>query len=179
MKVLHLLRHAKSDWVDSNLSDHDRPLSKRGVAATKAIGETLANEGFQVDAVFCSSAVRAKETIARIGRHLPMMRVSFHDDLYMVSTHDLLAFIHSAPEDAESILLVGHNPSTHDLALTLTARAAPGGKKALAQLRVKYPTGALCSIKFNVKHWREIGPATGTLMRFLRPRDLEPASRGP
>ncbi len=176
MKVLHLLRHAKSDWMDTGLGDHERPLSKRGVAAAKAMGQALAADAFHADAVFSSTAARAKETIVRVGRHLPKMRVSFHDDLYLVSLQDLLAFVHAAPDDAGSIMLVGHNPSTHDLALSLIGRAAPGCKKALAQLRVKYPTGALCSIKFNVKRWRDVAPASGTLTRFLRPRDLEPAA---
>ncbi len=176
MKLLHLLRHAKSDWTDTDLSDHQRPLSKRGVSATKAMGEALAAEAFQVDAVFCSTARRAKDTIARIGRHLRKMPTSYHDGLYMAPPEDLLSFIHDAPESAQSVMLVGHNPATHDLALTLIGRAGPGCRKALAQLRVKYPTGALCSIKFNVKQWRDIAPGGGTLTRFLRPRDLEPAT---
>jgi phosphohistidine phosphatase len=172
MKVLHLLRHAKSDWGNLSLSDEARPLNKRGIAAAKAMGRHLAGEDFQVDAVFCSTAKRARETYALLGRHLRKVPVSFHDTLYMVSPHDLLEFIRRAPESSESIMLVGHNPTTHDIALSLVARAAPGQRQALATLKEKYPTGALTTIRFSASHWRQITPGTGTLVRFLRPRDL-------
>jgi len=172
MKLLHLLRHAKSDWGNSEGGDHARPLSPRGIAAAKAVGRHLAGEGFAVDAVFCSTARRARETWALIERSLGTAAVSFHDELYLVSVQDVLDFIRRAPESAGSIMIVGHNPTTHDLALRLSARAAPGQRPALAQLAEKYPTGALCTIELAVARWRDAGPGKGTLTRFLRPRDL-------
>lgn len=172
MRVLHLLRHAKSDWGDMALSDHARPLNKRGIAAARAMGRRLAAENFRPDLIFCSTAQRARETLERLGRHLRGIPTTFHDELYLVSQQDVLAFIRRVPETAQSILLVGHNPTTHDIALSLTARAAPGRRQDLAKLREKYPTGALCTIRFSAPHWRQIAQGTGTLARFLRPRDL-------
>ncbi|MGE3476859.1 MAG: histidine phosphatase family protein [Rhodospirillaceae bacterium] len=173
MKTVHLLRHAKSDWGDLSLSDHERPLNKRGIAAAKAMGRRLAAEGFAVDAVFCSTARRARETLELLGRPLRKAPTTFTDALYMVSAQDLFDFIKRAPETAQSILIVGHNPTTHDAALALIARAAPGQAQALAKLREKYPTGALTSIRFGAAAaWRSAAPGTGTLMGFLRPRDL-------
>jgi phosphohistidine phosphatase len=172
MKLLHLLRHAKSDWGDSDLGDHGRPLSPRGVAAAKTVARHLAAEDFTVDAVFCSTARRARETWALLERRLGKVSVSFCDDLYLVSIQDVLEVIRRAPESAESIMIVGHNPTTHDLALRLVARAAAGQRPALAQLADKYPTGALCTIKLAVTRWRDVAPGKGTLTRFLRPRDL-------
>lgn len=174
MKVLHFLRHAKSDWGDPTLADHERPLNARGIAAATAMARRLAAENFQVDAVFCSTAKRARETYALLSRHIRKAPVSFHDELYLVSPRDLLDFIRVAPETAQSILLVGHNPTTHDVALSLVARAASGQGQALATLKEKYPTGALCSISFNATQWRSVAPETGTLRRFLKPRDLAP-----
>jgi phosphohistidine phosphatase len=172
MKTLHLLRHAKSDWGDMDLSDHARPLNKRGIAAAKAMGRHLVAEGFQPDLIFCSTARRARETLERLARSLRGIPTTFHDELYLVSPQEVLAFIRRAPETAQSILLVGHNPTTHDIALSLTARAAPGRRQDLAELKEKYPTGALCTIRFAAAHWRQITPGTGTLARFLKPRDL-------
>lgn len=173
MKTLHLLRHAKSDWGDLSLSDHERPLNKRGLAAAKAMGRRLADEDFEVDAVFCSTARRARETLELLGRRLRKAPVVFTDTLYMVSPQDLFDFIHRAPETAQSILIVGHNPATHDAALSLTARAAPGQRQALVNLKEKYPTCAFTTIRFNAANvWRNVAPGTGTLMGFLRPRDL-------
>jgi phosphohistidine phosphatase len=172
MKTLHLLRHAKSDWGDYSVSDHERPLNTRGIAAAKAMGRRLASEDFTVDAVFCSTARRARDTAALLARSLRKVPVSFHDTLYMVAPQDLLDFIRRAPETAQSIMLVGHNPTTHDIALSLTARAGPGQRQALASLKEKYPTCALCTIRLTVDHWRQVAPGTGTLLRFLKPRDL-------
>ncbi|MGE4062974.1 MAG: histidine phosphatase family protein [Rhodospirillaceae bacterium] len=179
MKVVHLLRHAKSDWGDPALNDHERPLNKRGIKAAKAMARRLAAENFEIDAVFCSTAKRARETFGLLDLPLRKVALSFHDALYMVSPGELLAFIRRAPENAASIMLVGHNPATHELALALTARAAPGQRQAFAALKEKYPTGALCSIRFAVPHWRQVAPATGTLLRFLRPRDLKAGRRSP
>ncbi len=173
MKTVHLLRHAKSDWGDLSLPDHERPLNKRGVAAAKTLGRRLAAEAFQVDAVFCSTARRARETLELLGRPLRKAPAVFTDTLYMAPEEDLFNFIKRAPETAQSILIVGHNPATHDVALALVARAAPGQARALAKLKEKYPTGALTSIRFNAAAaWRAVAPGTGTLIGFLRPRDL-------
>lgn len=172
MKVLHLLRHAKSDWGDASLSDHQRPLNKRGIAAATAMGRRLAAEDFAADIAYCSTARRARDTLARLGRFLRKMPTSFHDSLYMTSPEDLLDFIRRAPETASSILIVGHNPTTQDTALALVGRAGPGQRAALAELSEKYPTGALVSISFAATAWRQIAPETGTLLRFLKPRDL-------
>jgi phosphohistidine phosphatase len=172
MKVLHLLRHAKSDWGDLSLDDHARPLNARGVKAAKAMGRTLAAEGFATDVVFCSTAVRARQTLDLLRRPLRPLNVRYDDALYMVSPRDLLEFIRRAPETSGAIMVVGHNPATHDAALTLIGRAAPGQRPALATLKQKYPTGALCTIRFAIAHWRQVTAGTGLLLRFLRPRDL-------
>jgi phosphohistidine phosphatase len=97
---------------------------------------------------------------------------TFHEELYLVSPQEVLAFIRRVPDHAQSIMLVGHNPTTHDLALSLIARAAAGRQQDLAKLTEKYSTGALCTIRFPIAHWRQIAPGTGTLVRFLKPRDL-------
>jgi phosphohistidine phosphatase len=177
MKTLHLLRHAKSDWANADLGDHERPLNARGTAAAKAMGSRLASEDFRVDAIFCSTATRARETYQLLVKPLPRIPATFHDELYMVSPGDLLAFIRSVADTHQSIMLIGHNPATHALALSMIARAATGAGKSLAALKEKYSTGALCTIGFEVAQWREVSPGKGSLVRYLRPKDLTAASR--
>ncbi len=172
MKVVHLLRHAKSDWDDVSLTDHERPLSKRGIAAAKAMGRHLGTEAFQVDAIYCSTACRARETLKHLGRAVHNVPVVLTDALYMVTPEDVFILIKRAPETAQSLLVIGHNPTTQDAALSLIGRAAPGQREALNELRAKYPTGALASIRCNLPRWRNLVPGVGTLLRFLTPRDL-------
>lgn len=172
MKVLHLLRHAKSDWDDTALSDHARPLSRRGLTAAKSMGAFLEAERFGVERVFSSTAQRAQDTTRLLGNALKDAQISFHDGLYMTSPEQILTFIHTVAEPAETIMLVGHNPATQDLALHLIGRAARGQRPALDDLRDKYPTGALCTIRFDAPRWDRIAPGSGTLVRFLKPRAL-------
>jgi phosphohistidine phosphatase len=61
-RTLILIRHTKSDWDDSGLDDHDRPLNDRGRLSAPRIGAWLAEQGFEPDAVLCSTARRTRET---------------------------------------------------------------------------------------------------------------------
>lgn len=172
MKTLHLLRHAKSDWANADLGDHERPLNARGIAAAKAMGMRLASEDFGVDAIFCSTATRARETHQLLVKPLPRIPATFHDDLYMVSPSELLAFIRGVGDSCQSIMLIGHNPATHALALSFIARAGTGAGESLAALKDKYSTGALCTIGFELARWDQLAPGKGTLVRYIRPKDL-------
>ena len=173
MKVLHLLRHAKAEvTAKDEEGDHGRSLNKRGREAAQLMAAYMAENGFHADHTFCSTATRAKETLIPIQ---PMVRgapVAFRDRLYLIGRNDLLRFIRTLSDTADSVLLVGHNPTFHDIAVTLVGKA-PGQADALANLREKYPTGALCRISFDVVRWGDIQPRGGTLRGFVRPRDLE------
>ena len=155
MKRLYLLRHAKSSWDDPDLADHDRPLSARGRRAADAIGRHLRAEGIEPELVLCSSSTRTRETLARIG----LRTDEVERELYGASATELIARLRELPPSTESVLVIGHNPGMHDLALALTGE--PGDK---------YPTGALATI--DVDDWSTIAPGSGRLIDFVRPREL-------
>lgn len=151
MKRLYLLRHAKSSWDDESLPDHDRPLSGRGRRAADAIGRHLRDEGIAPELVLCSSAARTRETLARIGLDGEIERA-----LYGAGASELLARLRELPPSVESVLMIGHNPGMHDLALALTGEPSD-----------KYPTGALATIELD--DWTA---RSGRLIAFVRPREL-------
>jgi phosphohistidine phosphatase len=177
MKTLHLLRHAKAEAraedPPAGREDHARPLAKRGHKAAAALAEHLADDGFKVDRVFCSTAVRARETLEPLRPLLSGTPIAFRETLYMIEPDTLVEFLRSLPDSIGSVLVVGHNPTFHDIALTLTDKAAKGEGDALKALKMKFPTGALCSIACDVSRWSALGPKCGTLTQFLRPRDLD------
>jgi phosphohistidine phosphatase len=70
---------------------------------------------------------------------------------------------------AQSVLLVGHNPSIGELAQTLTGA---GSGKLRERLEKKYPTGALAVFSFDLGNWQSLASGSGTLLHFVRPRDL-------
>jgi phosphohistidine phosphatase len=172
VKTLHLLRHAKAEAsLATDPADHARPLAKRGQKAAEAMAAHLAECGFAVDRVFCSTAARARESLAPLMGVLGSVPVAFRDQLYMIDADELLAFVKALPDTADSVLLVGHNPTYYELALRLIGKA-PGQTDAWNNLKEKFNTGALCSISFDVTRWADIKPRGGTLRGFVRPRDL-------
>jgi phosphohistidine phosphatase len=173
LKTLHLLRHAKAveDQVDG--TDHARPLAKRGIKAMEGLAEHLTAAKFKVDRVFCSSAQRTRETCELIAPALGKANIVYRDRLYLVDAADLMDFIQSLPDNADAVMLIGHNPTFHTTGLTLTKGAARGHGDELTALKEKFPTGALCSLEFDVEHWRQVKAATGMLTGFLRPKDLD------
>lgn len=172
MKILTLLRHAKSDWDDPRQRDFDRPLSRRGRAAALAIGRAMRDEGMTFDTIYASPAARVSETLTLAGESYGQpFAAQFDQSLYLASPILLLEKVQHAADGGERILLAGHNPGMEQLALMLSGSGDPADLAALAE---KYPTGTLAAIRFDVNDWADLRKGTGTLTRFLRPRDLDP-----
>jgi phosphohistidine phosphatase len=172
MKILTLLRHAKSSWDDPVSRDFDRPLNKRGRKAARVVGRAMRDEGLAFDAIIASPAVRVVETLRDVGDGYGRALEPEQDpDLYLASPSVLLERIHHVDDQVERLLVVGHNPGLEQLALLLTG----GEENSLRQeVEVKYPTATLAEIRFDVGSWAEVAATGGTLTRFIRPRDLDP-----
>jgi len=170
VKTLYLLRHAKSSWEDRDLDDRERPLAPRGERAATAMGVYLEQSGVKPALVLCSPARRCVETLERVRPHLPPgVAVRSEPPLYLASTDSLLARIREMDDDLPAILVVGHDPTHHDLACRL---AGAGDPAARAQLERKFPTGALAELRFDVARWHEVDAGKGELRRFVVPKDL-------
>ncbi len=176
MRTLHLLRHAKAepaaDESDDGREDHARPLAKRGRKAAEALAHHLDETHFKVDRVFCSTAARARETLEPLRPVLSGTPIAFRETLYMIEPETLLEFLRSLPDSIGSVLLIGHNPTFHHLALSLTDKPSRKASVTAKLLRQKFPTGTLCSIACEISRWAMLGPGCGTLQGFLRPRDI-------
>lgn len=113
MKRIFLIRHAKSDWSQAGLDDHDRPLSPRGLRDGPFMASKLSADYDQLSMICTSSAVRAKRTAEYFKEafDIPDGQYSEHDVLYLCDEDTLLSFIRTLPNDADSVAIVGHNPS--------------------------------------------------------------------
>jgi phosphohistidine phosphatase len=171
LKTLYLLRHAKSDWADAGLPDHDRPLARRGEQAAKRIATYIEHTGIRPELVLCSSARRARDTLEAMTTVLGQeTAVRVEDELYGAGAPELLGRLWRVGADTQSVMMVGHNPGLHDLAAEL---AGDGDGEALAQLQVKFPTGALATLTFAGPDWRELAPAGAHLAGMVVPRQLQ------
>ena len=172
MKILTLLRHAKSGWDDPVSRDFDRPLNVRGRKAARVIGRAMRDEGLSFDMIIASPAVRVVETLRDVGEGYGHELEPEQDQaLYLASPAVLLDRIHHVDDKVERLLVVGHNPGLEQLTLLLSG-ASEDGLRSEAEL--KYPTATLAEIRFGVDRWSDVTAAAGTLTRFIRPRDLDP-----
>jgi len=163
VNVLYLLRHAKSSWDDPDLADHERPLAPRGEKAAVRIAEHLRREEIVPELVLCSTALRARQTLAALLPVLPGdVEIRLEDALYGAGAPELLARVREVDEAVGSALVIGHNPTLHELALALTRRE---------DVLERFPTGALATLKVRLG-WAELGEGTAELAGFVVPREL-------
>ena len=158
---LILTRHAKSSWNTPALSDHDRPLNKRGRASAKALGEWLRRENMQPDQVLTSSAQRTLETYDLMGFDL-VPEVS--RNLYLANAGTLLHALKQAR--GTKVLMLGHNPGIGEFAERLAAKL-PSHARFL-----DYPTGATTVFKFKIDRWQDVAFGIGKVKKFVIPREL-------
>ena len=117
--------------------------------------------------VLCSSALRTRETLERIGPALgEEVSVHFERELYAASEQGLLERLRGLEEEVDSVLVIGHNPGLERLVLTLG-----GSGPELAAVARKYPTGALATLEFDGR-WRELGAGSARLTNFVTPKRL-------
>lgn len=171
MKTILLLRHAKSAWSDPRLDDHERPLSRRGERAAKAMADHIARKEPRPDLILCSTAMRTRQTLAPLVKRLdsPAPPIALERDLYLAPEDVLLAHLQALGDEIATVLLIAHNDGIWRLAAAL---AGSGPSEALAALREKFPTGALATLRVPNKPWRELELGSAKLTAFVRPRDL-------
>jgi phosphohistidine phosphatase len=173
MKTLTLLRHAKSGWNDPVARDFDRPLNGRGRRAAEVVGRHLKGAGLAFDHVVASPAARVVETLEHVEAGFGTT-LSPHWDkrIYLASAATLLDVTHGLPSAATHVLMAGHNPGLEDLVLLLVS-AADGGPLR-AEVETKFPTASVATMTFDVDDWAGLAAGGATLVRFIRPRDLDP-----
>ena len=170
MRRLMLLRHAKSNWSVSGQTDHERGLASRGEIAAPLMGRYMASEGLVPDHAIVSTAVRTRETWRLVAEAFPQEPpASYEDRIYEAEPETILAATAKAPSSTRTLLVVGHNPGFHEMAMLLVGS---GDKRARAKLSAKFPTAALAVIDFDVKSWAALRPGSGRLERFVTPRAI-------
>ena len=144
MKILTLVRHAKSSWKDTSLADRDRPLNKRGRRDAPEMGRRIAAAGIRPSLIVSSPAVRAWTTAKIIADAIGYPREFLQRDrnLYLATVNGILDVIVAQDNGFNSLMLVGHNPGFTDFANYLV----PG-------LTNNMPTAAVVSVELDTDDW--------------------------
>jgi phosphohistidine phosphatase len=169
MRILQLLRHAKSNWDGPAGDDHGRVLAPRGQRAATLVGVHLAQQDAAPELVLCSTARRAVETWERAAAQLPHPPpVELDEALYLASPAQILARVQRVDAAVRRVLVVGHNPGFQALAVQLA-----GGPGSEGAARVgKFATGALATFSLRRGGWAELDARATSLTDFVRPADL-------
>ncbi len=171
MRQLLLLRHAKSSRDDKLLPDRDRPLAPKGRVRAAAMAQTLRELGLAPDLVLVSPARRTLETLEALEPWDETPLIEPLEQLYLANVTQLFTILNGVAETVRSVLLIGHNPGLHELAVAL---CDTGGKPpqiaAMQQLRDAFPTAALAEFAI-AGPWWQLHPGAARLVRYLTVSD--------
>jgi phosphohistidine phosphatase len=168
-KQLFILRHAKSSWDDPGLDDHERPLAPRGMRAVEALRAYVRSSGIHPVQVLCSSSRRTRETLEGVA---PDGERLIESGLYDASCDSLIERLTRVPDEVASVMIIGHNPAMQMLVLRLTgANGSDPVGPDLAEVRRKFPTGALATLTFDCA-WSDLAPACARLTSYVWPKGL-------
>ena len=162
MKSLLILRHTKTSWKHPELTDHDRPLNKRGKRDAPRMGEILRSEHLIPEAIISSTAARAHATAKAVAKASGYKgKIALNLSLYSAGPEAYLKVLHELSDHYKRVLVVGHNPGLEELLEMFTDET---------QLM---PTCTLAHVKFSIDSWIELDYKTkGQLAGIWQSRDL-------
>jgi len=162
MKRFFILRHAKSSWKDTGISDHSRPLNKRGRKAAPRMGQLIFEQDLVPDLIMSSTAVRARETAEFVAEASGYEgEIIYREDFYHAWPNDYVDALRNLSDDIDLVMFVGHNPGMELLLEMLTGAVE------------HFPTAALALIRLPIDQWSMLNDETeGELLEFWIPRSL-------
>ncbi len=161
MKTVYLVRHAKSSWDDISLRDSERPLNKRGLRDAPFMAKLLNKKGVRPDAIISSPAVRALTTAAFFKNELDPEgeEVLVEDEIYEAMSATIVKLIQRLPENLETVMIFGHNP-------TFTGVANFYTDKFIANI----PTCGIARIDADIDDWMKFLPGKAKLTEYHYPK---------
>lgn len=161
MKLLTLIRHAKSSWKQTGLADFDRPLNKRGQQDLPGLTERVTHHLPKPDCLLFSPALRTNLTREPLVKawQLSSQQSLAAPKAYEASAESLLELLQQTEDQINHLVLVGHNPGLSDLTSLLTH-----------QVIDYFPTSAFAHLELSIQHWRELQIGCGKLLQFDYPK---------
>jgi phosphohistidine phosphatase len=157
------MRHAKAEPFAA--TDHVRRLTERGLASARDVGRHLHDEGLTPDYVLVSTSTRTRQTWSAVAEALDTSRseVSFDDALFTGSADVVVEALQGTPEDAATVMFVGHNPTAAYLCHYLDD--GEGDPAAVSGLLRGFPPGAVAVLEVGVP-WADLGAGTGRVVGY-------------
>ena len=171
MRRLYLMRHGKAQaGMPPGGGDRERALVGRGRKESQWMGAFCRDQSQPPTLILCSPSRRTVETCDSFcegfGEELPRRVV---DGIYMGSPSALLYAVAEAGGSEPGVILIGHNPGIHALALAL-GRHGPG--PARARLSTRFPTAALAIFETGIDDWAAFRDGSARLVAFKMPKEM-------
>lgn len=162
MKTLLILRHAKSDWSNSQLSDHDRPLNDRGKYDAPRMGAWLEQQNIVPELIISSTAERALTTAEMVAQACDFAgELRTTRDFYLAGPPAYIETLNGLSDGYERVMIVGHNPGMEELLSLLTDQDRP------------LTTANVAVVELPITSWGELSIfSDGRLQHHWRPKDL-------
>ncbi|WP_376692298.1 SixA phosphatase family protein [Wenzhouxiangella sp. EGI_FJ10409] len=155
---LWLLRHARARAVASGQKDHDRDLTESGREAARKLGEWIQTSGLTVPTTVCvSPSVRTRDTARLALDGLEAPEPTVEPALWEALEEDLIGVLQKY-QQADSLLVVGHNPGFEWLVQWLTNQRP----------RLGIQPGTLAIIDADMPP----APGCGRIHKLIQPSDL-------
>jgi phosphohistidine phosphatase len=162
LRIVFLVRHAKSSWKDTSLDDKDRPLKKRGIKDLGLLKPVLIKQKHKPEGIYSSDAKRAAETAKILAGYYDLKKkhLTFCNELYASSAQEILDFIRNRDDELRSIMLVGHNPEMAQAASLLGSNSP----------EVVMPTSAVVCFRLDLDHWCRLQENSGRMEFYEYPK---------
>jgi phosphohistidine phosphatase len=157
---LFLIRHAKSSWKDVRLSDHERPLNKRGRHDSPMMAKLLKKTEIMPDRVISSTAERAKLTAKEFAKEFGIREIVLLEELYMADEEDFLGTLSKLSGEDNCVLLFSHNPGITDFANFICGADIP-----------EIPTCGIVHVHFPLHSWKDVKKGTGIFRSLDYPKN--------
>jgi phosphohistidine phosphatase len=166
MKILYVIRHAKSSWGDPDQADFERPLNERGKRDAPRIGKRLKEREVHPALMISSPAKRALSTCKRIAEILeyPKNKIKTDQKLYHANDDQILSVLQGIDDKHEVVITFGHNPGLTDFVNSLMSE-----EKNIDNV----PTAGVVAFELNISSWKQLTWGTGKLLFFDYPKSKE------
>ncbi|QQS37553.1 MAG: histidine phosphatase family protein [Ignavibacteriales bacterium] len=165
MKMLYVVRHAKSSWSNPSLDDFDRPLNRRGKKNAPFMAEILLKKKILPEVIIASPANRAFTTAECFAEILGYLnsRIKADENLYEADSLDILNVISEVEDYINSVMIFGHNPGLTNFVNFIS----DGGIENI-------PTTGVVCLKLNVNTWKDVVRESCEILWFDYPKKHTP-----
>lgn len=165
MRTLLLIRHAEAVNPTIGGVDYERVLTAYGLEQAFTLGQLLVKHDLKPEYVLCSGATRTRQTLDRIceGGDFTSLDVTYKEQIYKNGPDWLLEMISMTDDNVQTLMVIGHNPTVHTLAVTLA-----GGSPAARMISDSYPPATVSVITFE-GDWLDFRRTARQLERVISP----------